>query len=424
MKSFKIKLAVILCGSMFLLIPLVFASSLMWSQNYGGPKGEYARSLIVTSDGGYAIAGWTDSYGAGEEDFWLVKTDADGNIQWNQTYGGIGRDEANCVIQTSDEGYALVGYTFSFGAGNYDFWLIKTDANGIMQWNKTFGGPATDIAYSLIETSNGDLVLAGQTISVGAESSDFWLIKTDLFGNLKLNQTFGGSSTEEAYSVIETNDGGFMIAGFTNSFGAGNYDYWLVKTDSDGELQWNQTYGGSSWDEARSVIQLNDGSYAVAGMTASYGAGSNDFWLVKTDVNGNVEWNQTYGTESYEKAYSLVESSDGGFALAGYVSYSVFENDFSLVKTDELGNMQWNKTYGGEDWQIAYSLVQTSDSGYALAGETLPSSGTVDFWLIKTDEMGNIPEFSSLTILPLFLVATLSLIVVRRKFFSDKKRMD
>ncbi len=419
MKSFKLKLAVILCGSMFLLIPLVFASSLMWSQNYGGSKGEYARSLIVTSDGGYAIAGWTDSNGAGEEDFWLVKTEADGNIQWNQTYGGTSRDEAQSIIQTSDGGYAVVGYTFSFGAGSGDFWLIKTDASGTMQWNKTFGGPATDIAYSLVETSDGDLVLAGQTISVGAESSDFWLIKTDMFGNLQWNKKFGGSSTEEAYSVIETNDAGFMIAGFTNSFGAGNYDYWLVKTDSNGEMMWNQTYGGTSWDEARSVIQLNDGGYAIAGMTASFGAGSNDFWLVRTDVNGNIEWNQTYGEESYEKAYSLVETYDGGFALAGYISYSVFENDFLLVKTNEIGNMQWNKTYGGEDWQIAYSLVQTSDDGYALAGETLPSSGTVDFWLIKTDENGIIPEFPSWTILPLFLVVTFSAIIVKKKLFSQ-----
>ncbi|MEJ2242065.1 MAG: hypothetical protein P8Y18_07985, partial [Candidatus Bathyarchaeota archaeon] len=409
-------------GSMFLLIPQVFASSLMWSQNYGGPKGEYARSLIATSDGGYAIAGWTDSYGAGEEDFWLVKTDANGNIQWNKTYGGTGRDEAQSVIQTSDEGYAIVGYTFSFGAGNYDFWLIKTDANGIMQWNKTFGGQATDIAYSLVETSDGDLVLTGQTISVGAESSDFWLIKTDMLGNLQWDQTFGGLSTEEAYSVIETNDGGLMIAGFTNSFGSGNYDYWLVKTDSNGEMMWNQTYGGPNWDEARSIIQSNDGGYAIAGMTASFGAGSNDFWLVKIDVNGNVEWNQTYGTESYEKAYSLIQTNEGGFALAGYVSYSVFENDFLLVKTDEFGNMQWNQTYGGEDWQIAYSLVETSDGGYALAGETLPSSGTVDFWLIKTDENGIISEFSSTTILALVLSTVLGVLIFRKKLVRSSKK--
>ena len=413
MKSFRLELAVILCGSIFLSIPLVFAFPVMWSQNYGGPKGEYARSLIVTSDEGYAIAGWTDSYGAGEEDFWLVKTDANGNIEWNQTYGGTNRDEANCVFQTSDGGYALVGYTHSFGAGNYDFWLIKTDANGTMQWNQTFGGPATDIAYSLVETFGGGFVLVGQTISIGAESSDFWIIKTDKLGNLQWDQKFGGSSTEEAYSVIETNDGGFMIAGFTNSFGEGNYDYWLVKTNSNGEMQWNQTYGGSSWDEARSIIQSNDGGYAIAGMTASFGAGSNDFWLVKTDVNGNVEWSQTYGGESYEKAHSLVETSDGGFALAGYVSYSVFENDFWVVKTDEYGNMQWNKTYGGEDWQIAYSLVQTSDGGYALAGETLPSSGTVDFWLIKTDEYGVIPEFSSWILYTLVIILTFTTIIIR-----------
>jgi hypothetical protein len=413
-KSFKLELALILFCSIFLSIPLVFASPVMWSQNYGGPKGEYARSLIVTLDGGYAIAGWTDSYGAGEEDFWLVKTDANGNIEWNQTYGGTNRDEAQSVIQTSDGGYALAGYTHSFGAGNSDYWLVKTDANGTMLWSKTFGGTETDVPYALVESSDGGFVLAGETASFGPGDCDFWLVKTDSFGELQWNQTYGGTDNDHACSLIITSDGGIAIVGYTASFGGGNYDYWLVKTNSNGKMQWNQTYGGPSWDEARSIIESNDGGYSIAGMTASFGAGSNDFWLIKTDENGTVNWNQTYGSANYEKAYSLVETSDGGFALAGYVSYSVFENDFWIVKTDTNGNMQWNQTYGGEDWQIAYSLVQTSDGGYALAGETLPSSGTVDFWLIKTDNMGNIPEFPSWNIVSLILSITLILIILKR----------
>jgi len=403
-KKMNLKLIVATLLVLHLILPntLVFATSVMWSKNYGGSKGEYSRSLIETSNGGYAIAGWTDSYGAGEEDFWLVKTDANGNMQWNQTYGGTYRDEAQSVIQTSDGGYALAGYTHSFGAGNYDYWLVKADANGNMQWSKTFGGTETDVAYALVETSDGGFVLAGETASFGSGDYDFWLVKTDSFGEQEWNQTYGGTDNDHAISLVITSDGGIAIVGYTASFGAGNYDFWLVKTNANGEMQWNQTYGGPSWDEARSVVQTSDEGYAIAGMTASFGAGSNDFWLIKIDANGNVDWNQTYGGANYEKVHSLVEASDGGFALAGYVSYSVFENDFWLVKTDILGNVQWNMTYGGAGWQIAYSLVETSDGGYALAGETLPSGGTVDFWLVKTDEYGMIPEFPSWTILGQF----------------------
>ncbi|MFZ7138672.1 MAG: hypothetical protein ACOWW1_09690 [archaeon] len=379
--------------SSFLLINLVNASSCMWNQTYGGEATDFVRSLIQTSDGGYAMAGWTESYGAGGTDYWLVKTDSQGNTQWSQTYGGTGSENAHAVVQTTDEGYALTGYRQLKSDMERTCWLVKTDSEGNMNWNQTFSGSENYLAYSLVETSDGGLIIAGTSFSSDVGNYDLWIIKTDATGEQQWNKTFGGNGFEEASSVIETSDENFVITGYTTSFGSGNYDGWLIKTDSDGNMQWNQTYGGANWDELCSVVQTIDRGYAMCGMTASYNGTSNDFWLVKTDADGNMVWNQTYDAGYYEKAHAIVETSDGGLGIAGYISYSTFKNDFWLIKTDSTGNIQWNQTYGTEkDWDIAYSLIQTADGGYALVGETLSTDDKVDWWLIKTDGQGIIPE--------------------------------
>jgi len=334
-----------------------------WVRTFGGVRSDYAYSVVQTTDGGYAIAGFTFSFGAGSRDFWLVKTDPMGNMQWNQTYGGAYDEEAYSVVQTNDGGYAIAGYTDSFG-----------------------GGVRSDYAYSVVQTTDGGYAIAGFTFSFGAGSRDFWLVKTDPTGNMQWNQTYGGTNYDYAYSVVQTTDGGYAIAGFTFSFGAGEDDFWLLKTDALGNEQWNKTYGGVRSDEARSVVQTDDGGYAIAGLTYSFGAGHYDFWLIKTDSAGNMQWNQTYGGTSSEGAYSLVHTSDGGYALAGYTrSFGAGGSDFWLVKTDPTGKMQWNQTYGGADSDFAYSVVQTDDGGYALTGlgGLLPFGVGGDFWLAK-----------------------------------------
>jgi hypothetical protein len=246
--------------------------------------------MIQASDGGYAIAGITDSYGAGDYDFWLVKTDASGTLQWSRTYGGTNNNYAHSVVQTSDGGYALAGYADSYIADDPSFWLVKTDSAGNLQWNQTYGGAKYDYAYSVVQTLDGGYALAGLTDSNGAGGYDFWLVKTDSIGNQQWNRTYGGASYEIAYSMVHTSDGGYALTGFTASCGAGKYDIWLVKTDSTGNLQWNQTYGGAGTDYAYSVVQASDGGYALAGLTDSYGAGGYDFWLVKTDVESGLVW--------------------------------------------------------------------------------------------------------------------------------------
>ena len=358
-----------------------------WNQTYGGTNYDVARASVQTGDGGYALAGWTESFGAGSYDFYLVKTDSIGNMQWNKTYGGTGDDGAFALVQTGDGGYALAGYTWSFGAGSSDAWLVKTDSIGNMQWNKTYGGTDYDEAFALVQTGDGGYALAGDTYSFGAGGDDAWLVKTDSIGNMQWNKTYGGTGDDRAFALVQTGDGGYALAGDTTSFGAGSYDAWLVKTDSIGNMQWNKTYGGTSWDEAFALVQTGDGGYALTGETESFGVGSADFYLVKTDSIGNMQWNKTYGGTDYDEALALVQTGDGGYALTGYTeSFGVGSADFYLVKTDSIGNMQWNKTYGGTGDDVAFALVQTGDGGYALAGYTTSfGAGGANFWLVKTD---------------------------------------
>jgi hypothetical protein len=212
------------------------AQVVKFAKTYGVTGSDYAYSVQQTSDGGYIVAGGTASFGAGSVDFLLIKTDANGNIIWVKTYGGISYDNARSVQQTSDGGYIVAGLTSSFGAGNWDVWLIKTDANGNLQWAKTYGGTNYDYAYSVQQTSDGGYIMTGGTASFGAGNWDVWLIKTDANGNLQWAKTYGGTDDDYAYSVQQTSDGGYILAGVTSSFGAGGSDFFLIKTDANGNI--------------------------------------------------------------------------------------------------------------------------------------------------------------------------------------------
>jgi len=398
-----------------------------WNKTYGGTGNEYAHALVQTADGGYAIACTTTSFGAGSWDSWLVKTDAVGDMTWNQTYGGTSEEMADVLVQTGDGGYALAGYTYSFGAGDSDFWLIKTDASGTMMWNRTYGGTEYEEAYALVQTSDDGYALAGRTWSFGAGDYDFWLVKTDAAGNMQWNRTYGGTSWDYALALMQTSDGGYALAGYTYSFGAGDSDFWLIKTDASGTMMWNRTYGGTEYEEAYALVQTSDDGYALAGMTDSFGAGITDFWLVKTDAAGSAQWNRTYGGTGDEWASALVQTTDGGYALAGGTnSFGVGgSDDFWLIKTDASGNMIWNQTYGGTNADWAHALVQTSDGGYALAGETntFDSYGAnPDFLLVKTDASGVVPEFPSPMILAALLVVTSSAVIVGKRKLRGSPR--
>ena len=310
-----------------------------------------------------------------------------GNEQWDKTFGGSGWDVGFSVEQTSDGGYIVAGYTRSCGAGGNDMWLIKTDAGGNKQWDKTFGGSGWDGAYSVEQTSDGGYIIAGwRGCYVGRHLTNVWLIKTDSEGNEQWDKTFGGLLWDVGRCVGQTSDGGYIITGKTWSYGAGCYDVWLIKTDSEGNKQWNKTFGGSEWDVGNCVEQTSDGGYIIAGRTTSYGAGAGDAWLIKTDSEGDKQWDKTFGGSGYDVSYFVEQTSDGGYIIAGETrSYADSRGDVWLIKTDSEGNEQWDKTFGGLGcYDVSYSVDQTSDGGYIVTGWTRSyGAGRDDLWLIK-----------------------------------------
>ncbi len=397
----------------------------LWSKTYGGDGKDASTSLLQASDGGYVLAGFTYSSGNGDSDALLIKTDEYGNMEWNKTIGGPDNYNAASLIQTSDGGFAFVGTNASYHEGYIPIgtipegawssvWLVKTDEYGNIEWKRTFD---TDTGFnygsSLVQTSDGGYALAGHSISF--QDSNLLLIKTDSNGNIQWSKLIGESAGESnPQGLIQTLDGGFALACKRFPYGSVYADAWFIKTDESGNTEWDNIFGGAGMDYPTSLVQLLDGSFVFGGCTDSYGNGGYDFWLIKIDNYGNFEWDHTYGTQNMDTNPALVQTLDGGFALAGYTHYDSFA-DLLLIRTDNLGTMLWNHSYSGRAVLGYPSLVQTMDAGFALSGAKGDfESGDWDFWLVKTDEYG-VPEFPSWIILPLFMTATLAVIIVKKK---------
>ncbi len=310
----------------------------VWSQVYGGSEYDYGVSVTTAQRGTIIALGYTASFGHGNSDVWLLHMDAQGDTLWTRTFGGLEHDAANSVLQTQDGGFAIVGYTTSSGAGGYDVWLIKTDADGNELWNHTYGGSGNDIAKDIMETGNGDLVITGYTNSFGSGNDDLWLIRTDSEGVEIWNQTYGGIDQERGNSVAQTSDGGIVTIGFTKSWGAGNADLLLIKTDAQGNESWNQVYGGTAQDYGTSVRETEDGGFAGFGYTGSFGAGMDDMWFIRADAQGDSLWTRTFGGDQDDNGKDIQLSADGGFACFGSTkSYGAGDWDLWLIKTDESG---------------------------------------------------------------------------------------
>jgi hypothetical protein len=295
---------------------------------------------------------------------------------WTKTFGGSDSDWGFSVQQTTDGGYIVTGETCSFGAGDNDVWLIKTNASGDTLWTKTFGGSDIDVGYSVQQTTDGGYIITGSTFGAGV--SDVWLIKTDDSGDTLWTKTFGGSDSEWGRSVQQTTDGGYIITGMTRSFGAGDRDVWLIKTDNSGDTLWTKTFGGSDGEGGHSVQQTTDGGYIITGSTQK--ASGSDVLLIKTDASGDTLWTKTFGSGS---GHSVQQTTDGGFIIAAEKDYGIYQSyDAWLIKTDNSGDTLWTKTFGGSGMDMGHSVQQTNDGGYILTGGTVINNG--DVWLIKT----------------------------------------
>jgi len=350
-----------------------------WNTTFGGTELDEGQSVQQTTDGGYIISGTTQSYGTRDRKVWLIKTDCYGNEQWNKTFDG---DYGFSVQQTNDEGYII-------GGGWSNVRLIKTDSYGNEQWNKTFGGGGFDRGYSVQQTVDGGYIIIGMTESYGAGGSDGWLIKTDGYGDEQWSKTFGTTYHEQTYSGQQTTDGGYIIVGLILSNVTDSHDVWLIKTDGNGNKEWDKTFGGANWEEGLSVQQTTDGGYIITGYRESYGPIYNsNVWLVKTNETGSEQWNNTFGGTEFEKGYSVEQTTDGGYIITGYTnSYGAGEDDVWLIKTDGNGNKEWDKTFGGYSWDWGFSGKQTTDGGFIITGMTSSySTGDHDVWLIKLGE--------------------------------------
>jgi len=357
-----------------------------WERTYGGSDYDYGHSVIQTSDSGYAIVGFTDSFDASGHDLYIIKTDSAGDTLWTRIYGGSGDQIGFSIEQTSDNGYIIAGDAYTYDGSEYNVYLVKTDSGGDTLWTRTYGGSGWDEGRSVTQTSDGGYIIAGIWDTWG--SADFYLIKTDSVGETLWTRTYGGSEDDRGYSVVQTSDSGYVIAGYTNSFGGSEQNIYLIKTDCYGDTLWTRTYSGSLKEIGRSVAQTSDGGYIIAGWRNSHGASGWDYYLIKTDSYGDTLWTRTYGESYDDMGFSVAQTSDGGYIIAGIWNYWS-NTDVYLVKTNSGGDTLWTRIYGGSDLDYGYSVAQTFDGGYIIAGITGSiGAGSHDVYLIKTNSLG------------------------------------
>jgi hypothetical protein len=359
---------------------------------YGG-TGDYdvGNSVQQTTDGGYIITGRTRSYGAGNDDVYLIKTDSTGDTLWSKTFGGANTDIGHSVGQTADGGYIISSLTNSFGAGSWNIYLIKTNSSGSIDWAKVFSGTSSQYGYDVQQTTDGGYIIAGHRFG-GA--SDAYLIKTNTVGDTIWTKAYGGIGGDYAFAVQQINDGGYILAGQTNNSFGNSPDIFLVRTDSTGSLVWAKIIDHSTTESANDVQQTFDGGFIIVGETDFYGNGFSDIYLVKTDSTGSVMWTRTFGGPVYldgEVGYAVRQCIDGGFIITGYSGANTATGvDVCLVRTDSSGNMLWTKSYGEIGDERGFDLQLTADGGFIVTGQTRSfGAGLRDIFLLKTDSSGS-----------------------------------
>jgi len=406
------------------------APEIEWQKNYGGSAKDKANSIQKTSDGGYILAGTTYSsdgyitFFQQSSDLWVVKLNSTGSIEWQKTFGGGNYDYALNIKQTLDGGYVVVGNTYSTQGdvtGHHgvpsDVWVVKMDATGTLQWQKSLGGTANDFGYDIIQSTDGGYIVACSSTSTDGDVAgnhggvDAWIVKLSNTGDLVWQKTLGGTGFDAAYSVQQTANGGCIIAGYTASNDGdvtgnhGGQDTWVVKLSATGTIQWQKTVGGTMDDFAYNIQQTAEGGYIVAGytksndgdLTGNHGGGS-DAWVVKLNSSGNIEWQKTLGGSGTEDAMSVQQTADGGYIVGGYTDSNDGDvtgnhggNDAWVVKLSTTGIIKWQKALGGSTgWDQANSIQQTADFGYIVAGFSNSYDGDItvkfgdyDFWVVK-----------------------------------------
>ncbi|MCK4233126.1 hypothetical protein KAX75_01755 [candidate division WOR-3 bacterium] len=365
--------------------PYVPSHEVIWEKVFGGTNSDWGKFAQETSDGGYIVVGKTWSYGS-EGDIYLIKTNPSGDTIWTRTYGGGREDVGYSVRETVDGGYIITGYTYSFGAGDTDVYLIRTNINGDTIWTRTYGGESTDKGREVLKTSDGGYIIIGDTKSFGLGLySDVYLIKIDDNGDIVWEKVYGGNGIDVGWSIVQSVSGDFVIAGYSNSFGNGDLDVYLIKVNENGDTVWTKTYGKDDADFGFSIQETYKGEYIISGGTCSTTEGDMNFYLIKTDENGDTLWTKSFGGTNYDISYSIIETARRSYILAGNTeSFGAGYNDIYLIETDTNGNVMWEETYGGMGVDVCNSIEEVSDGGYILIGSTVSyGAGVWDVYLIK-----------------------------------------
>ncbi|MCF8296763.1 MAG: hypothetical protein K9J13_04390 [Saprospiraceae bacterium] len=288
-----------------------------WDINYGGSKDDEGFSIINTKDGGFAFAGYTKSEGKGGSDFLVVNLDLTGKEIWNKTYGGPKDDEAKSIIQSFDGNFVVSGTTKSRGAGSTDYWIVKTSGADKPIWRKNFGGSKKDDAMDIIQVADSGFVIIGNSISSSNGGSDAWIIKTNKEGRSKAKPNFGGTDFDIANSIIATQDG-YIFVGGTMTLTRGFFDAWVVGLNSNFEKKWENQWGDTKDEKLEVIIETHDTCYVMAGYTQSFGEGNYDGWIIKLDKNGKKLWEKTIGGNKEDKIFDMIEAKDGSLIVCGY----------------------------------------------------------------------------------------------------------
>ena len=391
-------------------------------QTFGGSKNDVAKSVVSTVDGGFAVLGYTQSLDGDitdkateNYDFWMLKFDSEAQLEWNKTYGGSGDERGRSLIETSDGGYALLGYSdssdgdVSSNNGNRDFWLVKINASGVLSWQKSFGYEGEDEGVSIIETSDNHLMLSGvlDVTASGGEGNqgrfstrhaggDYWAIKITPTGDIVWSRFYGGTFTDSPTGIKETlNDGLISVGGSDSndvdiSNNKGSYDFWIVKSDRNGDIVWEKSFGGSEIDEARDVISDGTGNHIIVGDTRSndqdvaFNNGAADLWVIKVSNSGELLWNTSICGSNFDVARSISTTFNNEFIIAGSsrssngdVSKNQGQNDAWVLKLDNSGQLLWETTIGGSEIDFSYDAVQINNGTIVAVGETNSSNGDI-----------------------------------------------
>lgn len=310
---------------------------------------------------------------------------------FERVFGGSDLDRGVFVSPTRDGGYIAVGFTTSFGSGDEDVYLVRTDSEGELLWSQTYGGSDSDNGWSVHETTDG-FVLAGFTRSFGSGGFDLYLIETDKGGELRWSRTYGGEGDDRSWALAATRDGGFVLAGETTSSGSGEEDCLLVKTNASGTELWSRTYGGERGDRCFSIVQADDGGFLLAGQTYSEGAGDRDVYVLKTDPSGVLEWSRTFGGAASDVGHYITRTSDGHFVVTGYTASLASDGDDPyLIKIGARGETQWTRVMNMEGINHTLTGEQARDGGFFLTGfSAYPETGSSAALLVKTDPHGRL----------------------------------